>query len=1008
MADVNQKLNIVLRVITKSFSAGLSVAGGALGTFVAGVQLVGRVLGGIVRRLKLIALAASALFVMLIKQAADFEYQMAFVSTMIKDTGKWIGNFTKEIKRLATKTGESLESISKSMYDILSARVPPEFAAKVLETTTKAAVAGFTDASETGKLFVTIMNAMGISFNQVDKVADVLFRTVEKGQLTFRELPGHMSRSMVAARAARMPFEELAATYAFLTRNGFNAAQAETAIAQALTKVMAPTEESIEAATQLGVSIGETEIATKGLLGVIQELAKAKLSPEEVQRIFPSIRAQRMISALINNVEAFTKDVNDMYNSAGAATRAFAKGMDTLTRTWMRFKQEMKVLFLEIITPMIPAIRQLFERVKQLGSYLKGLISAGSADKIRDVAFSVVKWIEGAIFWLIKYVPYIFGKIWGYLKLTYKMIGEILDFGPIGLFGFAILSFFKNIFKNLWNMVTTFVTNTAKAISVGAKLAYYYIKGQFVDTTEDIMRVLSEVPKSAFEKFKFIWEVEWPKSFKRGMEKVVGEFKIHSDELEKELKNREKFVREIKEKELLQEFKKLKETMEDAIKIRHKFEDEEIRKKRKTDAIILKEELLKIKRLKEIGQLSLEDEAKRLGRLLKYTRENTESRIKLEKRLYEIGKRLRKERMERIFQFIDGYTDYEKRRTLDSERNKILVRMKYLKKFIDYEAKSYEERKEAFEKLVKLRIKLYKHEYDEMKKVHDELISDRWKALRDQEKQIKKIIFEYGNYENVRKNQERALTINLRQQTLERWKFIRNLVRKDGKEWDLEGLRKLKVAERHINESIKYDKLSKKEKEQAEKDLDRISRKIKEAEFDVFKNNEEKKKEMLKEGSDFKKQIDKEFEESTGKQTDRELEEHKSRLEHMKELEKKSGAALKSAGEKVKEFAGKIQNEIVNAVNVAIKALDKLEGKTTSTLGELLKFMMGAGEFPAPKAGGGITDEVSKIGGIVAPQTKIGNIKVQVGQISSEVDFMKMSEKMSEKVAEEVFTKFRP
>ena len=80
-----------------------------------------------------------------VKIFADFEQQMANVSTMLDEPDKHMGRFRKAVRQMAVEFGESTEALAGGLYDILSASIPAEKAIDVLAVSVRAAKAGMTD-----------------------------------------------------------------------------------------------------------------------------------------------------------------------------------------------------------------------------------------------------------------------------------------------------------------------------------------------------------------------------------------------------------------------------------------------------------------------------------------------------------------------------------------------------------------------------------------------------------------------------------------------------------------------------------------------------------------------------------------------------------------------------------------------------------------------------------------------------------------------------------------------
>jgi TP901 family phage tail tape measure protein len=164
------------------------------------------------------------------KSAVDFNIQMARVNTM---AGGGIQNFKElraQAKGLASDYGLAASSISKGMYNALSAGVEKANLEAVMNTAAQIAVADGSDISVAIDGLTTVLNAFGYSAEESEDVADKLFQTVKSGKTTFGELAATIATVAPVAAASNIPLEEILAHVAALTASGTPTAQAMTQI----------------------------------------------------------------------------------------------------------------------------------------------------------------------------------------------------------------------------------------------------------------------------------------------------------------------------------------------------------------------------------------------------------------------------------------------------------------------------------------------------------------------------------------------------------------------------------------------------------------------------------------------------------------------------------------------------------------------------------------------------------------------------------------------------------
>uniref|UniRef100_A0A6M3L5E0 Putative tail protein n=1 Tax=viral metagenome TaxID=1070528 RepID=A0A6M3L5E0_9ZZZZ len=288
------------------------------------------------------ALAVSLAMRKIIGESAKFQAQMAQVSTMLnKETMPYMAQFTKGIRSMQMQFGQSSETLSKGLYDILSASIDASKALDVLDVSSRAAVAGITDTGIAADAITSILNAYGLQAEYATQVSDELFNIVLRGKTTFAELAGSIGNVAPTAAIAGVSFEELGGAIATITRQGIATAEAVTAVNQMIMTFLKPTTEAIEVAEKFGFELNTTTLRTIGLAGVMDRLKKA--SAEETSMIFGNVRALKGFNAALADAKGFMYDVDEAMKKSGSMMEAYVKQTDTLTFKWNQFKESINV-----------------------------------------------------------------------------------------------------------------------------------------------------------------------------------------------------------------------------------------------------------------------------------------------------------------------------------------------------------------------------------------------------------------------------------------------------------------------------------------------------------------------------------------------------------------------------------------------------------------------------------------------------------------------------------------
>ena len=347
-------------------------------------------------------------FVAATKVFADFSKQMAFVATMLDAPQQHIADFTADIRRLSVEFGEATTTLSKGLYDILSAGFAPAQAMEMLAVTTRAAKAGMADAASATAAIIAVLNAYGLAAENAAYVSDVLFTTVRYGVLTFGELAGHIGLVASTAAQAGVSMEEMGAVLAIITRGGVETSHAVVALNNILKSFLMPTGAGADFAKKLKAAGLNFELSVKalreiGLVGVFKQIAD--LPTEALAQLFPTIRAARGVFAMKSGWKSLLEIVEKFYEPLGATERAM---------------KEIRKSFGFLV-----------DRVKQAGalilSYLGEALAGNLAnlgEKVIDIALGFGKWIQlnkALIIWTVKLIATLGG-----LAITLLIIAKAM------------------------------------------------------------------------------------------------------------------------------------------------------------------------------------------------------------------------------------------------------------------------------------------------------------------------------------------------------------------------------------------------------------------------------------------------------------------------------------------------------------------------------------------------------------------------------------------------------
>ncbi len=269
-----------------------------------------------------------------VQKFREFETRLAEVSTiMTGDYEPALLAMKSGIEGLALATGQATSDLTKGLYDIMSAAFDAKDAMNLLNTATKASIAGLSDVRTSVDIFTTVLNTYGMSVYEATKVSDTLFQSVVRGKFQFADLESALGYVVPIAAQAGIEFEELMAALSTTTRHGLHLDMAARGLAMGLQGIINPSEGASKAAKKYGVELSGLALRIKGISGVFGEMAEAskKYGKIVLNELIPNIRSLRVAMVLAGDegLEGLLDDMDRLSVSAGRTEEAFNKIKNT-------------------------------------------------------------------------------------------------------------------------------------------------------------------------------------------------------------------------------------------------------------------------------------------------------------------------------------------------------------------------------------------------------------------------------------------------------------------------------------------------------------------------------------------------------------------------------------------------------------------------------------------------------------------------------------------------------
>lgn len=307
-----------------------------------------------------------------VKLASDYTDAVAKVGTVADLQSVSLEKLRDDMLQLSTETGRGAGEIADATYQAISASVDTADAVSFVGTSVGLAKAGFLETADAVDVLTTIINAYGLEASDAGRLSDILIQTQNDGKTTVNELSQSMGQVIPLASAYGVNIENLAASYAQLTKNGVATAQAGTYLKSMLNELgdsgsdvgeilKSKTGKSFGQLMNDGMSLGD-------VLGILNDSVNG--DSEALAGLWSSSEAGTgALSILSSGVGAFNDELGNMQDSTGNV----ADALETLSTPSAKAQESLNAVknagielgsaALEAIAPLL---EQLAETVKSL------------------------------------------------------------------------------------------------------------------------------------------------------------------------------------------------------------------------------------------------------------------------------------------------------------------------------------------------------------------------------------------------------------------------------------------------------------------------------------------------------------------------------------------------------------------------------------------------------------------------------------------------------------------
>ena len=257
----------------------------------------------------------------------EFEKELMNAQSIFQTTNEILFSLSDEIVKFGTQYGISLNTASEGLYTLASAGLSASDSQEVLANTLKLSMAVQGDHDTIAKLTTQTIFGFGLQMNDSAALTDKFAHAINMSLIEYQDLASAVKFAMPFFVSTNQNIDQLLGSLQVLTNRALEAGIAGRGLRQALAEFAQHAEDNTAAFRKLGVEIMDSEGNFKMLTEIAREFREA-MGPAtgDVELMTTlledlNVRGATAFVHLVQNVEEFEGAINDLQNSAGAATR---------------------------------------------------------------------------------------------------------------------------------------------------------------------------------------------------------------------------------------------------------------------------------------------------------------------------------------------------------------------------------------------------------------------------------------------------------------------------------------------------------------------------------------------------------------------------------------------------------------------------------------------------------------------------------------------------------------
>ena len=281
-----------------------------------------------------------------------FEEELMNAQSIFQTNQDTLFGLSDQIVSFGNKYGISMQDASQGLYTLASAGLDANESMQVLENTLKLSMAVQGDHETIAKLTTQTIFGFGLEMSDSAELTDKFAHSINKSLIEYQDLASAVKFAMPFFVSTGQSIDQLLGSLEILTNRALEAGIAGRGLRQALAEFAQHADDNTAAFAKMGVEITNADGSFKQLTEIAKQFQTA-MGPaaSDVDLMTTlledlNVRGATAFVHLVQNADEFEGAVNDLQNSAGAATEMADIQQQSLARSIQLIKNSLAAPFL--------------------------------------------------------------------------------------------------------------------------------------------------------------------------------------------------------------------------------------------------------------------------------------------------------------------------------------------------------------------------------------------------------------------------------------------------------------------------------------------------------------------------------------------------------------------------------------------------------------------------------------------------------------------------------------